>query len=43
MATKRTIKYTEPEGYFPKSIRDKLLKDAKKTTKKSTAKTTKKK
>lgn len=45
MATKRKITYSEPEGYFPKEIRDKILKAgaAKKTTKKSTSKTTKKK
>lgn len=40
MATKKTIKYREPDGYFPKEVREKHFG---KTAKKATKRTTKKK
>ena len=45
MSTPKKLKYVEPDAYFPKSIRDKILNlDAKsKTKKKSEGKGTKKK
>lgn len=39
----KQIKYSEPVGYFPKAIRDKLLKDAKKASKPEKKATPKKK
>lgn len=38
MATKKTVRYTEPDGYLPKEIRDKYFgksSTAKKATKKT--------
>lgn len=42
MATKKTIKYSEPEGYFPKEIRDKIVKAAKEAKKSNGTKAKKK-
>ena len=41
MATTKRVRYTEPDSYFPKDIRDKYFGTEKKTAKKTS--TTKKK
>lgn len=38
MATKKTIKYREPDGYFPKEVREKHFGKGKKSTAKKTTK-----